>query len=108
MMSFKLLFASLLTSTLLAANSTLAETTELDTEGMHCNGCKKIIEKTVCKDAKLAESLESCEVQLVDEKKQLGLIKVTPKAGKKIDTSAVQTLIQNAGDYKTKIKEIKK
>lgn len=82
--------------TLIASNSALAE--DITVEGMHCGGCKKMITKTVCEDKDLKAQFESCKVELVDEKKQIGKISVTTKNNMPIDYKAIEAAVKNAGD----------
>lgn len=85
--------------TLIASNLALAE--DITVEGMHCGGCKKMITKTVCEDAALKAQFESCKVELVDEKKQIGKISVKTKNNMPVDYKAIEAAVKKAGeDYK--------
>lgn len=82
--------------TLIASNSALAE--DITVEGMHCSACKKMITKTVCEDKDLKAQFESCKVELVDAKKQIGKISVKTKNNMPIDYKAIEAAVKNAGD----------
>jgi hypothetical protein len=47
--------STLLLITTLLSVSAFSETATLTVDGMHCSGCKKMVAKAVCKDAKIAE-----------------------------------------------------
>lgn len=86
---------------LIAFNSVYSapiETTDIAIEGMHCSGCKKMITKTVCEDKDLSANFESCSVNLVDAKKQVGKITVKMKDGKAIDYTKIEAAVKKAGD----------
>jgi len=93
------LFITLAVS-LLSLNSfaVATDTTDIAVEGMHCSGCKKMITKTVCEDKDLSASFESCAVNLVDAKKQVGKITVKMKDGKAIDYTKIEAAVKKAGD----------
>ncbi len=83
----------------------IAESTTYEVDGMHCSGCKKMISKSVCKNDELAKTFEKCEVRLIDEKKQIGQIIITPKADQKLDLEKVSAAVKDAGDgYKVRVK----
>lgn len=102
MNKFLILLVTALTSIgFAAATAPVAETTDITVEGMHCSGCKKMISKKVCDDKDLAAKFESCKVELVDAKKQIGKISVTMKKDQTLDLAAVETAVKAAGeDYK--------
>ena len=86
-----------------------AETAQITIEGMHCGGCKKMVIKKVCADAKLSENFEKCEITSLDTKKQIGILEIKYKANTKPDLDSVETAIIAAGeDYKVSKKEILK
>lgn len=91
----------------LTSLSASAETATLTIEGMHCGGCKKLITKKVCEDAKLSSGFESCEVTALDTKKQIGTMVIKYKPTAKADLAPVEATIQSLGDYKVSKKEVK-
>ena len=98
-----ILLALSLTSTI-----ALAETATFAVEGMHCSGCKKMISAKVCENEAIAKTAESCEVTLVDEKKQQGQVVIVTKKDTKIDVDAVKAGVKAAGeDYKVTKVELK-
>ncbi len=96
----------LLITTLLSVSAAFSETATLTVDGMHCSGCKKMVTKAVCKDAKIAETLENCDVT-VNEKIEQGTIVLKAKDSKTIDMAAVEAAITGAGEYKISKKDIK-
>jgi len=87
------------TQTLLAKSDTPTDTTtDITVEGMHCGGCKKMITKNVCDNKELSEQFETCTVNLVDTKKQIGKISVKMKPGQTLDLSKVEAAVKKAGD----------
>jgi hypothetical protein len=98
--------STLLLITTLLSVSAFSETATLTVDGMHCSGCKKMVTKAVCKDAKIAETLENCEVT-VDEKIEQGTVVLKAKDSKTIDMAAVEAAITGAGEYKISKKDIK-
>lgn len=85
-----------------------AETATVTIEGMHCAGCKSMITKSVCEDAKLQKTYETCSVELIDAKKQIGKVTLVAKKGEKINLAAVKDGIKAAGDdYKVTKEEVK-
>jgi hypothetical protein len=102
---------SLLISISLLSSLAFAETATIGVEGMHCSGCKAMIEDKVCKDAATNKDFSSCSVKLVDEEKQTGQITIVTKEGTKVNVEAIKAGIKAAGDdYKVAsidVKEIK-
>lgn len=86
-----LLIASLIALSPLAK----AETETLNVKGMHCGGCAKAIEDTVCK----IEGLKSCSVKLTNAKKQEGQILIEKADGQPVNKDEVIKALQQAGDY---------
>ena len=97
---------TLLLITTLLSVSAFSETATLTVDGMHCSGCKKMVAKAVCKDAKIAETLETCDVT-VNEKIEQGTVVLKAKDSKTIDMAAVEAAIAGAGEYKISKKDIK-
>ncbi len=85
--------------TLLAATTFANTTTTVAVEGMHCSGCKKMIEAKVCGDEAIAKNAASCEVKLVDEEKQTGEVVIVAKPDTTVDAEAVKKQILAAGSY---------
>lgn len=98
--------STLLLITTLLSVSAFSETATLTVDGMHCSGCKKMVTKAVCKDAKIAETLASCDIS-VDEKIEQGTVILKAKDSKTIDMAAVEAAITGAGEYKISKKDIK-
>ena len=94
----------------LTSTFAFAETATMTVEGMHCSGCKKLITKKVCENEAVAKSAETCEVNLVNEEKQIGEIVITTKKDAKLDVDNVKAQLKAAGDdyklTKVEIKEI--
>jgi hypothetical protein len=65
-----------------------------------------MVTKALCKDAKIAETLASCDIS-VDEKIEQGTIVLKAKDSKTIDMAAVEAAITGAGEYKISKKDIK-
>lgn len=74
-----------------------AETTTIKINGMHCGGCKAIVNKAVCESASLKSTFKKCEIS-VDEKIQVGTMVVEPQDGQTLDIEKVKTAITGAGD----------
>jgi hypothetical protein len=89
---------SLLISITLLSSLAFAETATINIEGMHCSGCKAMIEDKVCKDATTNKDFSSCSVKLVDEDKQTGQVTIVTKEGMKVNIDAVKAGIKAAGD----------
>ncbi len=98
--------STLLLITTLLSISAFSETATLTVDGMHCSGCKKMVTKAVCKDPKIAETLENCDVT-VNEKIEQGTVVLKAKDSKTIDLAAVEAAITGAGEYKISKKDIK-
>lgn len=98
----------LMTAALLLSVSGFAETAEFTVEGVHCAGCSKLITKKVCDDPSVKAFAESCEVKLVDTKKQIGAIHIVSKADSKVDSEAIKKQLKAAGeDYKITSETVK-
>ncbi|MGZ3726847.1 MAG: hypothetical protein ACXWQQ_13665 [Pseudobdellovibrio sp.] len=76
----------------------MAETAKISIDGMHCSGCKDLITSKVCKDDKIAKNAESCEVKLLDAKKQKGEVVIVTKKDAHVDMDAVKADVAAAGD----------
>ncbi len=101
----KILFAII---TMALSITGFAETATFTITGMHCGGCRKIITKAVCGNAKISATLSDCKVTL-DEETKIGTAILKSKDSVVIDTAAVETAITSAGeDYKVSKKEIAK
>ena len=87
-----LIFVSLVFGSLIVS----AETTTLQVQGMHCGGCKAAIEAKVCK----IDGLKTCNVELVDKKKQIGKLVLTSADGTTLDLAKIEAALTEAGDYK--------
>jgi len=71
----------------------MASTGTFELSGLHCDGCKKMIEKKVC----AMPDLETCSVELLDAEKQTGRITLKTKEGVAIDPAKVTELVKAAG-----------
>lgn len=92
----------------LIASAAFAETAVLKVAGMHCGGCKKMVEKSLCKNEKIAAQLSSCEVT-VDTKIQVGTVTVKSKDSAALDMDGIQKAIQSASDeYKITVEKTTK
>lgn len=78
---------------LLALNS-FAET--LNLQGMHCGGCAKMVEESVCKNA----NYKTCKAKLTNAKKQEGTLTIETTDGQPVNQDEVAKLLTEAGDYK--------
>jgi len=103
----KKIFLSALFSSLMTT-AAFAETAVLKVDGMHCGGCKKMVEKSLCKNEKISAQLSSCEVT-VDTKIQVGTVTVKSKDNAPLDMDGIQKAIQSASDdYKISIEKTAK
>jgi hypothetical protein len=99
---------SFLISITLLSSLAFAETATINIEGMHCSGCKAMIEDKVCKDTTTNKDFSSCSVKLVDEDKQTGQVTIVTKEGMKVNIDAVKAGIKAAGDdYKVASVDVK-
>ena len=63
-------------------------------KGLHCTGCKEMIEGKVCDQAKYT----TCDVSIVNADKKMGSIHlVTKDAAAKIDEKELGTIITDSG-----------
>ncbi len=74
--------------------SLFAEEKDCVVKGMHCNGCKEMVEGKICDEAKYS----TCEIKIKDSKKELGSMKlITKDQGAKIDEKELGKVIDDAG-----------
>ena len=73
-------------------------TTTLTVEGMHCSGCKDMVKSKVCGNEEIAKNAASCDVKLVDEKKQIGEVTIVSKPETSVDVELVKKQVTSAGD----------
>ena len=73
-------------------------TTTLTVEGMHCSGCKDMVKAKVCGNEEIAKNAASCDVKLVDEKKQLGEVTIVSKPETSVDVELVKKQVTSAGE----------
>lgn len=93
---------------LFVSANVFANTATFTVKGMHCAACKESVEEKVCKDAKINEATEKCEVSIVDEKKEIGQVVIVSKKDKKVDVKAVEKAVKAAGtSFKVTKKDIK-
>jgi hypothetical protein len=72
----------------------MADETTCEVKGMHCTGCKEMIEGKVCDESKYS----TCSVKIVDEKKEKGEIHLVTKDAKaKVDEKALSAMVKDAG-----------
>lgn len=84
----------LLAATLLLGSSAFAAETTCTVKGMHCTGCKEMIEGKICDESKYS----TCDVKISDAKKKIGSIHlVTKENGATIDEKAIGTIVSDAG-----------
>lgn len=76
--------------------SASAETGVFEVEGMHCKMCVRKITKTICN----LEEVDQCEVEI-------GRLKITTKAGAKVDVKKITDLVAETGSYKVIKSEVK-
>ncbi len=94
----------ILVSALIFTLSAKAEQATCTVKGMHCTGCKEMVEGKLCDEKKFSK----CEVKIVDEKKEIGQLELTTKeANAKVDQKAVGAVIEDAG-YKLEKCTVKK
>lgn len=62
-------------------------------EGMHCGGCAGTVEKAVCKK----DAYAKCSAAVVDEKTEMGEVRITPKKGQAVDVEALRTALKDVG-----------
>jgi copper chaperone CopZ len=77
--------------------STFAATTTIKVNGMHCGGCRAMVEKAVCQNAELKSSYSKCTVT-VDAKIQVGTLIFETEKNQFIDQSQVTKLIEDVSD----------
>ncbi len=88
-------------------------TTTITVEGMHCSGCKDMVKAKVCGNEEIAKNAASCDVKLVDEKKQIGEVTIVSKPETKVDVELVKKQVTAAGsEYRVakvdhQVKEVK-
>lgn len=86
---------------LIAAVAFADSTTTLTVEGMHCSGCKEMVKAKVCGNEEIAKNAASCEVQLTNEKKQIGQVTIVSKPETAVDVELVKKQVAAAGsEYK--------
>ncbi len=83
-----------------AEAKTETKTTEWTIEGMHCSSCKKMVQAKVCKNKDLAEQFSKCEVEVIDEKKEIGKITLQMKDGSQPNFETINKAVSSAGKYK--------
>ena len=79
----------------LAFSTAFAETATYKIERMHCGGCAKMIQDSVCK----MDGVTTCKAKLTNAKKQTGELTITTADGTAIDFEKLKTLMGEAGDY---------
>lgn len=68
---------------------------------MHCSGCKEMIKAKVCGNEEIAKNAASCDVQLTNEKKQMGQVTIVSKPETAVDVELVKKQVAAAGtEYK--------
>ncbi len=73
-------------------------------KGMHCSGCKEMVEGKLCDEAKYS----TCDVKILDAKKEIGQLHlVTKDKMAQVDQKSVDAVIVDAG-YKLEKCETKK
>ena len=88
---------TLLTTCLLMLPAWASGPTTIKINGMHCGGCKSIVNKAVCESASLKPRLKKCDIS-VDQKIQVGTMIIEPVEGEKLDIEALKKTIEAAGD----------
>lgn len=85
----------------------IAETGTFTVKGMHCSGCKETVTKNVC-GGEAGKDVESCTVNITNEKTEIGEVVIVTKAGTKINVDAVKAGVTASGnEYKLAKVEIK-
>lgn len=71
-----------------------AEEKNCTVKGMHCNGCKEMVEGKVCDESKFS----TCEIKIKDAKKEIGTVRlVTKDQSGKVDEKALGKVIEDSG-----------
>lgn len=71
-----------------------AEDLTCTVKGMHCTGCKEMVEGKLCDEAKYP----TCEVKILDANKELGQVHLITKDNTaKVDQKSVSAIIEDAG-----------
>lgn len=78
-------------------SSAFAESKTLTLEGVHCQDCVATLQEKICGDKTFA----TCQVKLINEKKELGQLKLTTKGDAKIDMQKIAKIVEDEG-YKIK------
>lgn len=79
----------------LSTSFAFAETATYKVGKMHCGGCADMIKEKVSK----LEGVTSCDVKLVDEKKQTGEMTITTAKGVAINFEKLKAAVADTGDY---------
>jgi cation transport ATPase len=81
-----------------------AEDKTCNVKGMHCESCSEMVQGKVCDQAKYS----TCDVKIVNEKKELGQIHlITKDATAKINEKIVSEAVKDAGYEMQKCKTSK-
>ena len=97
---------ALLTSVALSSVA-FAETATVTVDGLHCAGCKKMVQQKVCNDKEISAGLESCKVEM-NSKTKVGTVTMVSKDKTSIDMKKVEAAIATSGDeFKIVKKEVK-
>jgi copper chaperone CopZ len=70
-----------------------AETKILKVEKMHCEDCVAQVKAKLCVEA----TYSTCEVKILDEKKELGQVTLVTKGKDKVDLAKVTKIIEDEG-----------
>jgi copper chaperone CopZ len=89
---------------LMTGFSAFAETKTCTVSGMHCKGCKEMVEGKVCDETKYS----TCNVKILDAKKKIGEVHLVMKdSAAKVDEKALGEAMEDSG-YKLKECKTKK
>jgi copper chaperone CopZ len=77
----------------LFAGSAFAESKTFKVDGMHCEDCAAQVRAKLCDSAKYS----TCEIKVINEKKEIGQVKLVTKGDEKIDMEKVAKIIEDEG-----------
>lgn len=78
---------------LLFAGSVHAETKVMKLGKVHCQDCVATLKEKIC----TGSDYQTCEVKLINKKKELGELKLVTKGDAKIDMAKVTKIVEDEG-----------
>lgn len=84
--------------TLMLAGSVHAETKVLKLGKVHCQDCVSTLKEKIC----TGSDYETCDVKLINKKKEIGQLKLVTKGDAKVDMTKIQKIVEDEGYVITK------